>query len=97
MFDIQLATHLKGLAEKAKLNEKYVRIARIYKAKAASLTSERTEVQERAQHMYEEVERLKSDLKHTTSARGRTESREEEVRSSLTGTEGELREVREVL
>ena len=48
MFDIQVATHLKGLAEKAKLNEKHVRIARIYKAKATSLTSERNELQERA-------------------------------------------------
>ena len=85
MFDMQVATHLKGLAEKAKLNEKHVKIARIYKAKAASLTSERTELQERAQHMTEEVERLKSDLKHTTSARARAESREDEVRGSLTG------------
>ena len=56
MFDMQVATHLKGLAKKAKLNEKHVRIARIYKAKAASLTSERIELQERAQHMTEEVE-----------------------------------------
>ena len=48
MFDTQVSTHLKGLAEKAKLNEKHVRIARIYKAKAASLASERTELQERA-------------------------------------------------
>ena len=56
MFDMQVATYLKGLAEKAKLNEKHVRIARIYKAKTASLTSERTELQERAQHMTEEVE-----------------------------------------
>ena len=47
--------------------------------------------------MYEEVKRLKSDLKHTTSARARAESKEDEVRSSLTATEGELREVREVL
>ena len=47
--------------------------------------------------MSEEVERLKSDLKHTTSAHARAESREDEVRSSLTATEGELREVREVL
>ena len=97
MFDMQVATHLKGLAEKAKLKEKHVRIARIYKAKAASLTSERTELQERAQHMTEEVERLKSDLKHTMSASAWAESREDEVRSSLTATEGELWEVREVL
>ena len=94
MFDMQVATHLKGLAEKAKLNERHVKIARIYKAKVASLTSERAELQERAQHMTEEIERLKSDLKHTSSARARAESREDEVRSSLTTAEGELREVR---
>ena len=97
LFDKQVATHLKGLAEKAKLNEKHVKIARIYKAKAASLTSERTELQERAQHMTEEVEWLKSDLKHTSSARARAESREDEVRSSLSAVEGELREVRSEL
>ena len=97
MFDMQVATHLKGLAEKAKLNEKHVRIARIYKARAASLTSERTELQERAQNMTKEVERIKSDLKHTMSACARAESREDEVRSSLTATEGELREVRDAL
>ena len=47
--------------------------------------------------MTEEVERLKFDLKHTTSARARAESREDEVRSSLTTIEGELREVRDAL
>ena len=44
MFDVQVATHLKGLAEKAKLNEKHVRIARIFKARASSLTSKRTKL-----------------------------------------------------
>ena len=92
-FGIQAATHLKGLAEKAKLNERHVKIARIYKAKVASLTSGRAELQEQPQHMTEEIERLKSDLKHTSSARARAESRENEVRSSLTKPEGELREV----
>ena len=94
MFDMQVVTHLKGLADKVKLNEKHVKIARIYKAKVASLTSERAELQERAQHMTEEIERLKYDLKHTSSARARAESREDEVRSSLTTAKGELREVR---
>ena len=92
--DLQVATHLKGLADKAKLNEKHVKIARIYKAKVASLTSERAGLQERAQLMAEEIERLKSDLKHTSSARTRAERREDEARSSLTTAEGELREVR---
>ena len=94
MFDMQDATHLKGLAEKAKLNERHVNIARIYKAKVASLTSERAELQRRAQHMTEEMERLKSDLKHTSLARARAESREGAIRSSLTTAEGELREAR---
>ena len=91
MPDMQAATHLKGLADKAKLNEKHVKIARIYKAKVATLTSERAELQERAQHMDEEIERLKSDLKHTSSARTRAERREDEVRSNLTTAEGEVR------
>ena len=77
MFNMQVATHLKGLAEKAKLNERHVKIARIYKAKVASLTSEWAELQERAQHMTEDLERLKSDMKHTSSARARAESRED--------------------
>ena len=44
--------------------------------------------------MTEDAERLKSDLKHTSSARARAESREDEVRSSLTAGVGELQEVR---
>ena len=60
----------------------------------ASLTTERTELQEWVQHMTEEMERLKYDLKHTMSARAQAESREDEVRNSLTPVEGELREVR---
>ena len=92
--DMQVATHLKGLADKAKLNEKHVKIARIYKAKVASLTSERDGLQERAQRTTEEIGRLKSDLKHTSSASARAERREYEVRSSLDMAEGELRKVR---
>ena len=94
MLDVQVATHLKGLAKKAKLNETHVKAARAFKAKVASLTSERSELQERVQRMTEEVEKLKSDLKHTMSARARAESREDEVRNSLLAVEGELREVR---
>ena len=97
VFVLQAATHLKGLAEKAKLNEKHVRIARISKAKMTALTFERDELQGRVQHMYEEIERLTLDLKHTSSARVRAENREGEVRNSLTTAEGELREVRDEL
>ena len=61
----------------------------------ASLTSERTELRDRVQRMIEEVVKLKSDLKHTTSARARSEGREDEARNSLRATEGELQEVRD--
>ena len=44
--------------------------------------------------MTEEVDRRKSDLKHTISARARAESREDEVRNSLTAVESELQEIR---
>ena len=97
MYDMQAATHLKGLAEKAKLNERHVRIARIYKAKVVSLTFERAGLQERAQHMTEEIERLKSDFKHTSSARARAERREDEVRGELQVAHNDLVEAREGL
>ena len=41
--------------------------------------------------------KLKSDLKHTTSAHARAEGREDEARNSLREAEGELREVRDDL
>ena len=47
--------------------------------------------------MTEEAENLKSDLKHTMSARARAEVREDEVGNNLTAVEGELWEVRNVL
>ena len=94
MLDVQVATHLKGLAEKAKLNVTHVKAARAYKARVTSLSSERAKLQERMRRMTEEAERLKSDLKHTMLARARAESREDEVQKSLTAIEGELREVR---
>ena len=93
----QVATHLKSLAKKAKLNEGHAKAARVYKARVASLTSDRTELWDRLWRMIEEVVRLQSDLKHTTSARARAEDREYEVRNSLRTVEGKLREVRDEL
>ena len=92
-----MATHLKGLARKAKQNEGHVKAARVYKARVASLTSERTELRDRVQRMIEEAERLKSDLKHNMLACARAEGREDEIRNNLTVAKGELREVRDEL
>ena len=41
--------------------------------------------------------KLKSDLKHTLSARARAEGREDEAQNSLRAAEDELREVRDEL
>ena len=92
-----MATHLKGLVEKAKLNESHANAARAYNARVASLTSERAELRGQVQRMTEEAVKLKSDLKHTTSARARAEGREDEAQNNLRATEGELWEVRDDL
>ena len=97
MLDVQVATHLKGLAEKAKLSERHIKAAWVYKARVASLTFERVELRDRVQRMTEEAQKLKSDLKHTMSARARAEGREDEVRNILSAVEGELREVQDEL
>ena len=78
-----MATHLKSLAKKVNLNEGRAKAIRVYKARVASLTSERTELRDRVQRMTEEVVKLKSDLKHTTLTRAQAEGREDEARNSL--------------
>ena len=95
-----MATHLKSLAKRARVNEGHVkasRAARACKARVGVLTFERVELQNRMQNMTEEVMKLRSDLRHTTMARARAESREEKARNGLRVTEGELREVRDEL
>ena len=87
-----MATHLKSLAKKANLNEGRAKAARVYKARVACVSSERTELRDRVQRMTEEAVKLKSDLKHTTSASAQAEGREDEARNSLRVAEGEVRD-----
>ena len=47
--------------------------------------------------MAEEAVKLKSDLKHTMSARARAEGREDEAWKSLRAAEGELQEAQDDL
>ena len=61
-----MATHLKSLAKKANLNKGRAKAARVYKARVASLTSERAKLRDWVQTLTEEAVKLKSDLKHTT-------------------------------
>ena len=66
-----MATHLKSLAKKARLNEGHAKAARVYKARVASLTSDRTELRDRVRRMTEEAVKLQSNLKHAMLARAR--------------------------
>ena len=74
-----MATHLKSLAKRARLNEGHVKVVRAYKARVAALNSERVELRDRMQNMTEEAVKLRSDLRHTTMARARAEGREERL------------------
>ena len=92
-----MATHLKSLAKRARLNEGHVKAARVYKARVTALVSERAELRDRVQNMTEEAVKLKLDLRHTMTARARAEGREEKARDSLRVAEVELRKVRDGL
>ena len=92
-----MATHLKSLAKRARLNEGNVKAAKAYKTRVAALTFERSELRDRMQIMTEEVVKLRSDLRHTTTARVRAEGMEEKARDGLRVAEGELQEVRDEL
>ena len=63
----QAVTHQKSLAKRASLNEGHAKAARAYKAKVASLTSERVKLRAQMQSMTEEAVKLKSDLRHTST------------------------------
>ena len=92
-----MATHLKSLAKRARLNEGRIKAVRAYKERVSALTSERAELRDRMQSMTEEVVKLRSDLRHTMTARAQAEGREEKARDGLKVAEGELREVRDRL
>ena len=90
-----MATHLKSLAKRARLNEGHVKAAIVYKARVTALVSKRAELRDRVQNMTEEAVKLKSDLRHTMTARAWAEGREEKARDNLRVAEVELREVRD--
>ena len=92
-----MATHLKSLAKRPRLNEGHVKAARVYKARVVGLTSKRAVLRDRMQNMMEEAVKLKSDLRHTSTMRAWAEGREEKARDGLRVVEGELREVRDGL
>ena len=75
--------------------ESYAKAARAYKAKVASLTSERADLQARIQSLTDDVLGYKSDLKHTSIAKARAEDREKKAIEGLRFAEDELQVVKE--
>ena len=92
-----MATYAKGLARRASLTEGSVKAAKSYKAKVASLTSERASLQAQIRELTEELVKHMSDLKHTSVARARAEDKEKEARKDAKVAEDNLLLAREVV
>ena len=93
----QMATYAKGLARRASVTEGSAREAKSYKAKVASLTSERASLQARIRELAEELVKHSSNLKHASVARARAEDKEKDAQKDAKAVEDELRLVREEL
>ena len=80
---------------RASSTESSAKTVKAYKAKVASLTSERAELRSRIQSLTEDVAGYKSDIKHTSTAKARVEDREKKAMEGLRVVEDELRVVKE--
>ena len=86
-----------GLARRASLTEDSARAAKSYKAKVASLTSERAGLQAQIRDLTEELLKHRSDLKHASVVRARVEDKEKKAWKDAKVAEDELRLAREDL
>ena len=87
----------KGLAKRASLTEKAARATKSYKAKVASLTSERANLRAQIRDLTEELVKHRSNLKHASVARAPAEDKENEARKDVKLAEDELQLARENL
>ena len=79
------------------LTEGSAKAAKSYKAKVASLTSERANLQAQIRELTEELVKHRSNLKHASTARVRVENKEKEARKDAKVSKDELRLSREEL
>ena len=80
-----MATYAKGLARRASLTEGSAKAAKSYKAKVASLTSERASLQAQIRELTEELVKHRSDLKHASAVRARAEDKQKEAPKGCEG------------
>ena len=90
-----MATYIKDLARRANSIESSAKAAKAYKAKVASLTSEKAELRGRIQRLTEEVMTHKFDLKHTSTTKAREEDQEKKAVEGLRVVQDEFRVVNE--
>ena len=83
-----MATYEKGLARRANLTEGSA--TKSYKAKVASLISERVGLRAQIRDLTEELMKHRSDLKHASTARARAEDKEKKARKDVKVAEDEL-------
>ena len=92
-----MATYTKGLARRACLTEGSAKVAKAYKAKVASLTSERADLRAQIRDLNEELVKHRSNLKHASTARAQAKDREKKARKDVKVVKDELRLAREEL
>ena len=85
------------MARRTSLTEGSARAAKSYKAKVASLTSERASFRAQIRDLTEELVKHRSDLKYASVARARAKDKEKEAQKDMKVTEDELRLAREEL
>ena len=85
-----VATYAKGLARRASLTEGSAKAAKSFKAKVASLISERAGLQAQIMELTKELVKHRFDLKHASVARTRAEDKEKEARKDAKVAEDEL-------
>ena len=79
------------MARRASLTKGSSRAAKSYKAKVASLTSERAGLRAQIRDLIEELVKHRSDLKHASTVRARAEDKEKNARKDLKVAEDEMR------
>ena len=88
---------MKSLAKRACFFEGYARVVEAYKAKVASLTSERADQCTQVRHLTEDATKYRSDLRHTSMAKSRAEEQEKNARDELRAATYELWMVKDEL
>ena len=93
----ELRAGVEVLARRGSLIEGSARAAKSYKAKVASLTSEKASLRAQIKDLTEELMNHRFDLKHTSTARAWAEDKEKKAQKELRVAEDELWLAREEL